>query len=137
MATFVERALTPVRDNAGREHDDVMAPAVELGVFLLPGLDAPSLAGNPGQRLLRPRRRGAGKKTGPASASPRWPRSCATSPTWPTAATPCRIPAPTTARPRPGSATKPPHCAGSRLGFAEIAPDAAAEEHVDDDCNAQ
>jgi hypothetical protein len=39
MATVVERPLMPVRDNAGREHD-VMAPAVELGAFLLPGPDA-------------------------------------------------------------------------------------------------
>ena len=40
IATVVERPLTPVRDNAGREHD-VLAPGLELGVWLLPGPDAP------------------------------------------------------------------------------------------------
>jgi hypothetical protein len=40
MATVVERPRTPVRDNAGREHE-VIAPALELGEWLLPGPDAP------------------------------------------------------------------------------------------------
>ncbi len=36
---LAERPITPVRDNAGREYD-VLAPAVELGTFLLRGPDA-------------------------------------------------------------------------------------------------
>jgi hypothetical protein len=37
---MVERPVTPVRDNAGREHD-VIVPALKLGTWLLAGPDAP------------------------------------------------------------------------------------------------
>lgn len=38
MAMVAGPPVTPVRDQAGREHD-VISPALQLGVFVLPGQD--------------------------------------------------------------------------------------------------